>query len=133
MQITTSKKLKNHSDLSIDIADLIFHITLGLPEHNHLNQHDNTVLSMDVQLHVTNKQNSSTLCRNISTLIFWGMLDMPDQNSHYGGCFKKGSALSLIFILTVPFQPYLSLRRWWCVFCLFTLYISVFCGRTQYS
>ena len=53
--------------------------------------------------------------------------------AHYGGCFKKGSALSLIFILTVPFQHYLSLKRWWCVFCLFTPYISVFCGRTQYS
>ena len=50
-----------------------------MPEHNHLNQHDNTVPSMDVQLHVTNKQNSSTLCHDISTLIFWGMLGMPDQ------------------------------------------------------
>ena len=48
-------------------------------EHNHLKQHDNTVPSMDVQLHVTNEQNSSTLCWDISTLLFWGMLDMPDQ------------------------------------------------------
>ena len=39
---------------------------------------------------------------------------------------KKGGTLSLVSILTIPFQSYLSLSEWWCVFCLFTPYLSVF-------
>ena len=37
----------------------------------------------------------------------------------------QGLTLSLIFILTNPFQCYVSLSNWWCVFCLFTPYLSI--------
>ena len=39
---------------------------------------------------------------------------------------RGGGVLSLIFILTNLFQSYLSLSDWWCVFCLFMQYLSVF-------
>ena len=34
--------------LSKDIGDLSLQRTLGMPDHTQLNQHDNTVASMDV-------------------------------------------------------------------------------------
>ena len=40
------------------------------------------------------------------------------------GLVKKGCTLPLIFVLTNPFQPYLLLSEWWCVFSLFTPYVS---------
>ena len=43
-----------------------------------------------------------------------------------GVLLKKSGTLSLIFILTNPFQPHLSLSEWWCVFCLFTPYLLIF-------
>ena len=47
--------------------------------------------------------------------------------SKIGICFRRGwGTLSLILILTNPFQSYLSLSELWCVFCLFTPYLSVF-------
>ena len=42
--------------------------------------------------------------------------------SKYGG-LNKG--VTLIFTLTNPFQSCLSVSEWWCVFCLFTLHLSV--------
>ena len=46
------------------------------------------------------------------------------------GCFKKGGTLSLIFILTNPFQCYLSVSGWCvcvCVFLIYTISISILC------
>ena len=41
-----------------------------MQDHIQLKQHDNTVASMNVQLHATNKQNNSMLPRDIGTLLF---------------------------------------------------------------
>ena len=45
-----------------------------------------------------------------------------------GVVLKKKGGVLLTFILTNPFQCYLSLNVWWvgvCVFCLFTPFLSV--------
>ena len=48
-----------------------------------------------------------------------------------GSCLKKkgrggrGGTLLLIFMLTNPFQSYLSRSEQWCVFYVFTLYLSI--------
>ena len=49
-----------------------------------------------------------------------------------GGGDKQGGTLSLISILTNPFQSYLSLSKWWCVFCLFTPSLSIRCVSWKY-
>ena len=38
----------NKITLSIDISDLLFHRTLGMPNHTQLKQHENIVASPDV-------------------------------------------------------------------------------------
>ena len=48
-----------------------------MPDHTQLKQDDNTAASMDARLHATNKQNNSTLTRDIVALLFWRTLDMP--------------------------------------------------------
>ena len=48
-------------------------------EHTQLKQHDSTVASLDVQLHATDKQNSSTFPRDIGNLLLWRTLGMADQ------------------------------------------------------
>ena len=50
-----------------------------------------------------------------------------DFSHKKGGGDKQGGTLSLISILTNPFQSYLSLSKWWCVFCLFTPSVSIPC------
>ena len=45
---------------------------------------------------------------------------------HFPLISDQSLTLSLTFTLTNPFQCNLSLSKWWCVFCLFTQYLSVF-------
>ena len=54
---------------SRDIGDLLFQRTLGMQDHTHIKWHENTVASIDVELHATNKQNKSTLPKGIGTLL----------------------------------------------------------------
>ena len=42
-----------------------------------------------------------------------------------GAVLKKGNTLSRIFIPTNAFQSYPSLSEWSCLFCSFTLYLSI--------
>ena len=73
MQITTCKKpTKSLNPFQRDISDLLFQRTLGMPDHTQLKQHDNTVASLDVQLHATNKQNSSTFPKKMPHYTSYG-------------------------------------------------------------
>ena len=82
MQITTCKI----SAKSINN----FQTPLGVLDYNQLELHDNTVASMDVQLHATNKQNKPIYSQDIGTLRFFrehwtcpGIPDHTQQLSHY--------------------------------------------------
>ena len=77
MQITKCKKNQHyHSNLSRDLGNVLFQITLGMQEHTHRKRHDNTVTSIDVYIHATNKQNNSITPGDIGAL-FWRIFDMP--------------------------------------------------------
>ena len=52
---------------------------------------------------------------------------------HFPLISDQGLTLSVTFILTNPFKCYLSLSKWWCVFCLFTLKLSFIQKLTHYS
>ena len=68
--------------LSRDIGDLLLQRTLGMPDHTQLKQHDKTVAFINVKLHATNKQNNSTLHRDIVIL---------DNLGHALACLTKPS------------------------------------------
>ena len=53
------------------LAILLFQRTLGMQDHTHIKWHENTVASIDVELHATNKQNKSTLLKGIGTLLLF--------------------------------------------------------------
>ena len=74
MQITTCKK-KSHNPFQ-DNGNL-FQRTLGMQDHAQPKQHDNTVASIGVSLHATNKQNNSALQRDIGAILFWRRFGMP--------------------------------------------------------
>ena len=69
--------------LSRDTGDFLFQRTLDMPDHTQLKRHGNTVASVDVYLHATNKQNISTLLKDIDDLLFWRTLSIPKPNKYY--------------------------------------------------
>ena len=75
MQITACKK--STKSLNIFQRYWWFVISENFGYYNPLKWHDNTVASIDVYLHATNKQNNSTFPKNIGTLLFWRKFGMP--------------------------------------------------------
>ena len=65
------KNQENHSTLSTDIGDWLFHRTLGMQDHTQLKGHDSTVASIDVELQATNKQ-ITQLFPEILALCYFG-------------------------------------------------------------
>ena len=48
-----------------------------MQDHTQPEWHDNTAAYIDVQLNATNKQNNSTLPKDIGTLLFWRKFGIP--------------------------------------------------------
>ena len=106
MQITACKKSTKSLKRFRYICGLLSQRTLGMPNHTQIKQHDNTVGSMDMQhAYATNKQNNSTLPKDIGALLFWKTLGMLHQTQQMLHDLTKAS---VDIYLHAKYEPYAS-------------------------